>query len=1239
MLWAPTSTWSVTLQEGARNHRSLLRSMATELRILTNHTIRTHENIIGLIGTCWEGTGSEERILLPIFVYEASELGDLNSWLPQNPDITLGTQLDLCLGIARGVACLHDMGVVHCDLKPQNIVIFPPSNRETRFLPKIIDFNIAVLDQDVSDKVPLPAGTSLWNSPEQMSRLFIPRSELPRVDVFSLGVVLLHILTAGIAGPLLEFTAACGARDVSLADFKQSGSLAMVAADILGRFGLISGPDDDHPIDYAGFGRCWVRASILLCEVLDGSLQHRTTSAAGVVHVLQEVCSEAREHDLRSYNNPQIAHSNGEFTLVFENITGPPEVQRTRVEERKQEWRDLLNSMSTTRTNQQLLGEVDVEGLKISHETGVSTPWSPGVHFIPRKSNGDVVEAHRNCGIFEFFPVRVRQHILQELDTVYLSSAQSIVRRSNAAFQHAIISILFDTGQSTDEMIDKLLEMLLFAANNGHENSQMLFGWLHAVFKPGVPLPVPQLLELEWLEIGFRGGSRVSGERLKTLDEQRYHQVSTQIRSKYGGIGSEDWNLASLKHEIPGSDVLGRVWISATTNDETELRDTIPRLPRGHLDLLFGGGETPLMAACRSGHVNVVQILLESGASAAVCDDGGRGPLHHLSSFQSEDIPDIARNLVSSGADLEAFSWRCSDFSSGGAGWDSRYGHANGTPLAWAVQAKCIPAIQTLLELGAEVFPQPKSIPTRARRSGRRCSPIHWASRLHQSEILAMLLAKPNMDTPIDELLNSAWESMLEEVIPMLPLGLAVSYAGGVQLARILLHGTSHVDQCHRTVHLLLDAGALVNNRGHKLGEARESEFITACDFGPPHGLSALLTWHNGILRPDTRAWLQCLLLSCRDGSKGLFDELLAVQINLTGPYTWPGILNEVVQRTDDVCFINAIITKHQAVEPGPYDYSVPFATAWYRGRLNTAPVLFGAGWCDVIQGQRFTILGDLIWDAKHHPSHVRIVEAFIQCVGARDTIFEDVNRQDNKYSLKLNAIQLALAYRSRPGVSTGVEILKVLTRYFRHPRRHLGQTMGENKLSLLHMVVDMANPPATDFLLQLPGIDPGARSADGLTAFDHCILRWQNSARDNSLDYTSALEAGVPLEKAKNDWDAGTTALLATMKRRGASKYGFISIAVKRLSAEHIKVMLVSEEGGFGITETTPQEFTPFLAPLPGGSGSAVVERVANLPIGKCTFVLLRGPIEERLEIKRLPHCFDNVESFSTDTEEESAL
>jgi serine/threonine protein kinase len=92
--------------------------------------------------------------------------------------------------IARAVSAIHSVGIIHLDIKPQNILI------DERGEPRLLDFGLSRWDNSWTflDNMELGiAGTLAYMSPEQAS--FATHLVGPHTDLFSLGAVMYLLLT------------------------------------------------------------------------------------------------------------------------------------------------------------------------------------------------------------------------------------------------------------------------------------------------------------------------------------------------------------------------------------------------------------------------------------------------------------------------------------------------------------------------------------------------------------------------------------------------------------------------------------------------------------------------------------------------------------------------------------------------------------------------------------------------------------------------------------------------------------------------------------------------------------------------------------------------------------------------------------------------------------------------------------------------------------------------------------
>jgi serine/threonine-protein kinase len=101
------------------------------------------------------------------------------------------TAVQLLQPIAEALDAAHAAGIVHRDIKPQNIFLTWDSNGET--VPKLLDFGMAKLlaDTTVHTESGTPMGTPLYMSPEQARGEKVDG----RSDVYALGILCHELLT------------------------------------------------------------------------------------------------------------------------------------------------------------------------------------------------------------------------------------------------------------------------------------------------------------------------------------------------------------------------------------------------------------------------------------------------------------------------------------------------------------------------------------------------------------------------------------------------------------------------------------------------------------------------------------------------------------------------------------------------------------------------------------------------------------------------------------------------------------------------------------------------------------------------------------------------------------------------------------------------------------------------------------------------------------------------------------
>src|SRR5256886_1313819 len=151
----------------------------------------SHPNIVTILDR-----GEDEG--RQFIVFELVEGRTLAEILQEEGRLPVRRALEIAIQVARGLAFAHEHGLVHRDVKPQNVIL----NGDGRA--KVTDFGIArSLDVQGVTQSGTVLGTSNYIAPEQASGQAVDQT----TDVYSLGVVLFELLTGEVPFPGESFVA------------------------------------------------------------------------------------------------------------------------------------------------------------------------------------------------------------------------------------------------------------------------------------------------------------------------------------------------------------------------------------------------------------------------------------------------------------------------------------------------------------------------------------------------------------------------------------------------------------------------------------------------------------------------------------------------------------------------------------------------------------------------------------------------------------------------------------------------------------------------------------------------------------------------------------------------------------------------------------------------------------------------------------------------------------------------
>lgn len=173
------------LRASAARHRELVDRFRREVKVVAS---LSHPHIVRAIDA-----GEQHGTLYLVMEFVKGQ--DLATLVRSQGAYSIAKAVELIRQVAEGLAYAHEQGLIHRDIKPQNVMLEARSSGTV----KILDLGLARLTSDAPTTTPgltrtgMMMGTAEYMAPEQAINA---RAVDQRADVYSLGATLYFLLTA-----------------------------------------------------------------------------------------------------------------------------------------------------------------------------------------------------------------------------------------------------------------------------------------------------------------------------------------------------------------------------------------------------------------------------------------------------------------------------------------------------------------------------------------------------------------------------------------------------------------------------------------------------------------------------------------------------------------------------------------------------------------------------------------------------------------------------------------------------------------------------------------------------------------------------------------------------------------------------------------------------------------------------------------------------------------------------------
>ncbi|KAL2326830.1 hypothetical protein Fmac_020257 [Flemingia macrophylla] len=183
------SNWKVVAVKSSRPFPYSVASLQKEKKLL--ETFKNCKEII----QCYFDQYTKEKYYVSYNLFmELAPYGSLGDLIRKGGALSEAEGRTYTYMLLKGLGCIHEKGVVHCDLKPDNILLFPTWESCRWYQVKIADFGLAKTREEAKAEFGYGQirfrGTASYMSPESVIGVIGTA-----LDIWSLGCIVIEMIT------------------------------------------------------------------------------------------------------------------------------------------------------------------------------------------------------------------------------------------------------------------------------------------------------------------------------------------------------------------------------------------------------------------------------------------------------------------------------------------------------------------------------------------------------------------------------------------------------------------------------------------------------------------------------------------------------------------------------------------------------------------------------------------------------------------------------------------------------------------------------------------------------------------------------------------------------------------------------------------------------------------------------------------------------------------------------------